>query len=185
MGNLLFISFDDEFDRINYFNALLAVGCTVRDIVRLGLGCKGLRSWVCTMVASLDLAPFRALLASLPAFNAMTFRRLFQNVSRFQAGCVCWEKDPGRRSSPRLLEMSLNPVGKIELSAIYAAYCTVLLEIAPLPTQGVYTYYYTQWYPMLDTAVKTATARFRHLALAAKLKEDAQVVHSMRVNRGQ
>jgi len=24
MGNLLFISFDDEFDRINYFNALLA-----------------------------------------------------------------------------------------------------------------------------------------------------------------
>ena len=181
MGNLLLISLDDESDRINYFSALLAVGCTVRDIVRLGLCSKGLRSWVSTMVASLDLAPFRALVASLPASNRADFAKRFRDVSRFQTGCVCWESDPTQDRVPRLLELTLD-LTNITMSYYSMNYCAILFNVSPVRTQGCYNYTRTQWYPMLDAAVKTATARFRIFELAAQHKEDAQAVHSMRVN---
>lgn len=183
MGNLLTISLDDESDRVNYFNALLAVGGTVRDVVRLGLCSKGLRSWVCTMVTSLDLASFRTLLASLPLTPRLDFGKHFKGqLKRFQSRCVCWENDPTRPKSPRLIELILDAPNNVVLNEFYLKYCSVLLETASIRTQGMYSYYTVQWYPMLDYAVKTACARFRQLELAAQLKEDAQVVYSMRVN---
>jgi hypothetical protein len=190
MGNLLQISLDDQSDRINYFNTLLDVGGTVRDVVRFGLASKGTRSWVCTMVATLDQPSFRALLTSLPYSDYVNdFRHRFDKSAMvyFQPESVLWVSSHSydiRHGSTVLIEpIEREPNVFTQETVHYLRLGRIMYDTYTPCTNELYYYVpRSQWYPMLNDAIDVTAARYRTYVPSPKVAEYAQDMYLMRVN---
>ncbi len=165
MGNLLEITLEDGYDRDVLLMNMLEAGCTVRDVVRLGMTCTLARAWVCTQVAAFTRSQARALLRSCPMPSSSSssddHKHEFAVYAKYNSAhnaFIAWfiEQEVATHSTERRImyclpteKKDVHPIG--DLCGVFTGPNADL----PLSTRAM------QWYPMLDEALETCTGRWK------------------------
>lgn len=193
MGALASLSLDDAYDVRILFLALLDAGNTVRDMVCLGLTCRGARAWVCTMVSLLSAPVLHQLVQSMPPIQAHMLvdvdgewrgytglRELVNNPSPF-AWRDGYEK-PRQVFLVRKKYDTRNDESWKEYTTkkqLLSAFAEVPFNVAPGRYPWESDSKYEQWYPMLDVALNVCLRRLKQEQRDAERAEMAARAHEV------